>query len=103
MEPIVRVVCEGCLRSVEVPGDGTDSGASRCPHCGRVVDNPSSRVGSSEADSQSPKSPPDSQSTELGEKINWYRTWERGTLGSLGRFQLRERIGDGGFGQVFLA
>ena len=26
-----------------------------------------------------------------------------GTLGSLGRFQLRERLGDGGFGQVFLA
>jgi serine/threonine protein kinase len=33
----------------------------------------------------------------------WAETWSRGTLGSLGRFQLRERLGDGGFGQVFLA
>ena len=28
---------------------------------------------------------------------------EPGIVGSLGRFQLRERLGDGGFGQVFLA
>jgi hypothetical protein len=34
---------------------------------------------------------------------NWAGTWSRGSLGSLGRFQLRERLGDGGFGQVFLA
>ena len=31
------------------------------------------------------------------------KTWERGSLGCLGRFQLRERLGDGGFGQVFRA
>jgi serine/threonine protein kinase len=31
------------------------------------------------------------------------QTWARGSLGSLGRFQLRERLGDGGFGQVFRA
>jgi serine/threonine protein kinase len=39
----------------------------------------------------------------MAEPINWYATWQRGTLGSLSRFQLRERLGDGGFGQVYLA
>jgi hypothetical protein len=34
---------------------------------------------------------------------DWKQTWSRGSLGSLGRFQLRERLGDGGFGQVYLA
>ena len=34
---------------------------------------------------------------------DWAETWSRGSFGSLGRFQLRERLGDGGFGQVFLA
>jgi hypothetical protein len=34
---------------------------------------------------------------------DWTETWSRGSLGALGRFQLRERLGDGGFGQVFLA
>jgi serine/threonine protein kinase len=33
----------------------------------------------------------------------WTETWARGTLGTLGRFQLREIVGDGGFGQVFKA
>ena len=28
----------------------------------------------------------------------WAATWSRGSLGVLGRFQLRERLGDGGFG-----
>ncbi|HZW31821.1 MAG TPA: bifunctional serine/threonine protein kinase/MFS transporter [Isosphaeraceae bacterium] len=40
---------------------------------------------------------------EVHESIDWFRAWSRGNLGSLGRFQLRERVGDGGFGQVFLA
>ena len=40
---------------------------------------------------------------DIGETSDWVKTWERGSLGSLGRFQLRERLGDGGFGQVFRA
>ena len=51
----------------------------------------------------SPRVPSDSPITEVCETIDWFGAWERGTLGSLGRFQLRERLGDGGFGQVFLA
>src|SRR5262249_29223126 len=41
--------------------------------------------------------------TEIRETIDWVKTWAQGTLGSLGRFQLRERLGDGGFGQVYRA
>jgi serine/threonine protein kinase len=39
----------------------------------------------------------------VGEASDWVTTWTRGSLGSLGRFQLRERLGDGGFGEVFRA
>jgi serine/threonine protein kinase len=46
---------------------------------------------------------PPSLATEIGGPIDWVQTWARGSLGSLGRFQLRERLGDGGFGQVFRA
>ncbi len=46
-------------------------------------------------------SPP--AAADLGQTIDWVKTWERGSLGRLGRFQLRERLGDGGFGQVFRA
>ena len=103
MGPMVRVVCEGCLRSVEIPTEGTDSAESRCPYCGRALDNPSSRSRSSGADPEAPKSANESPSTEVHETIDWFHAWARGNLGSLGRFQVRERVGDGGFGQVFLA
>jgi serine/threonine protein kinase len=46
---------------------------------------------------------PETPSTEIHETIDWFQAWARGNLGRLGRFQVRERLGDGGFGQVFLA
>jgi serine/threonine protein kinase len=33
----------------------------------------------------------------------WIERWTRGSLGTLGRFQLREMLGDGGFGEVYQA
>jgi hypothetical protein len=42
-------------------------------------------------------------SNDIPETTDWVKTWTRGSLGSVGRFQLRERLGDGGFGQVFRA
>ncbi len=47
--------------------------------------------------------PPTTATTKVAETIDWVKTWEQGSLGCLGRFQLRERLGDGGFGQVFRA
>jgi serine/threonine protein kinase len=41
--------------------------------------------------------------TRIGETVDWAKNWARGSLGSLARFQLRERLGDGGFGEVFRA
>ncbi len=103
MGATVRVVCDGCLRSVELAMEGPDSAESRCPYCGRLVESRTSRIGPSESETEDTPGPPESQLTEAAEPINWFTTWERGTLGSLSRFQLRERLGDGGFGQVFLA
>ena len=104
MEPTVRIVCEGCLRSVEIATEETNSEESRCPYCGhsdRQPDEPDRAERVRNGKLRRVRS--DSQPTEVCETIDWFSTWERGTLGSLGRFQLRERLGDGGFGQVFLA
>ena len=103
MEPTVRIVCEGCLRSVEIATDETNSVGSRCPYCGHLICSETSHIGPNESGTAIPRSPLDSQPSEACETIDWFSAWERGTLGSLGRFQLRERLGDGGFGQVFLA
>ena len=77
--------------------------ASRCPFCGGLIDSHSSQIQSPSEDGEASTvtSPP--ALTDVGQTIDWVKTWERGSLGSLGRFQLRERLGDGGFGQVFRA
>jgi hypothetical protein len=103
MEPAVRVVCEGCLRSVDIATDESGSGESRCPYCGHLISGQTSRIVPEDTGPSSPLGRPDSQPTLVSETIDWFNAWERGTLGSLGRFQIRERLGDGGFGQVFLA
>ncbi len=103
MEPTIRIVCEGCLRSVELPAADAGSDESRCPFCGHPVSSPSSMHGMNDDRLESHRVPLNSPITEACETIDWFGAWERGTIGSLGRFQLRERLGDGGFGQVFLA
>ncbi len=103
MNSPIRVVCEGCLRSVEIGSDSRTSDEFPCPHCGRTVDNRLSPVAPSEAKTHVPHRPGSSETTDSPETIDWTAAWTRGTLGALGRFQLRERLGDGGFGQVYLA
>jgi serine/threonine protein kinase len=51
----------------------------------------------------SPADLPGRLPVRTGTRVEWVNNWARGSLGTLGRFQLRERMGDGGFGEVFRA
>jgi hypothetical protein len=103
MNPSVRVVCGGCLRSVELSSGATGLAVGQCPHCGGPVDSKSSQIEPSGGDAPEQVGSPVEPSAVVPETTDWVKTWTRGSLGSLGRFQLRERLGDGGFGQVFRA
>jgi hypothetical protein len=91
------------LRSVELASQPAGEANNRCPHCGGLIDSQAdgSALPTKAAD------PPDGLLEAVAHPADssedWTENWSRGSLGSLGRFQLRERLGDGGFGQVFLA
>lgn len=102
MGPPVRVVCRGCLRSVEFDRVEGAQAIGDCPYCGQPVD--SRLAGSDRVDeSNSFFDSRDSTLDDSGGATDWAAAWSRGSLGRLGRFQLRERLGDGGFGEVYLA
>lgn len=103
MKSPIRVVCEGCLRSVELDLDSMSAAEAACPFCNRRFDTQSGDRPTIEADTRVPPAAGGSHPADTAESINWAEAWNRGTLGVLGRFQLRERLGDGGFGQVYLA
>jgi serine/threonine protein kinase len=91
------------LRSVEVSPDDQEGASNVCPFCGGPID---SRVDTIQPQTEVTKIPEEmlqARAREADTSSDWTGTWSRGSLGSLGRFQLRERLGDGGFGQVFLA
>ncbi len=109
MNPSARVVCSGCLRSVELTGGLEDRASGECPHCGSLVQADSSghdlscRSDSADGEMGTADGSPNNLVTRISETVDWAKNWARGSLGSLGRFQLRERLGDGGFGEVFRA
>ena len=109
MNSSARVVCSGCLRSVELGGGSEERASSECPHCGSLIQTDSSQLDSpspsdsAEGELVTPTGSPGSLVTRISEAANWAKNWARGSLGSLGRFQLRERLGDGGFGEVYRA
>jgi serine/threonine protein kinase len=103
MNSPMRVVCSGCLRSIEVGSENGPVEENACPFCGYRIDSGASETASSEAQTHVPSRPRESETTDGHPTIDWADAWTRGTLGSLGRFQLRERLGEGGFGQVYLA
>ncbi len=98
MKPPLRMVCRHCLQSVDLSEDEARYLPTACPFCGETIDSQSNdgETVSSDRTDALPEPPP-------GKTTPWVETWSKGTLGTLGRFQLRERLGDGGFGQVYLA
>ncbi len=100
MNASVRLVCGACLRSVERSPSDASAPVGDCPYCGLPLNSgPEGAVedGGSGSTDLTPPAPARGDTTE------WTETWSRGSLGVMGRFQLRERLGDGGFGQVYLA
>jgi eukaryotic-like serine/threonine-protein kinase len=103
MNPSVRMVCGDCLRSVERSANQVGSITNLCPFCGGPIESRASRIEPPGTDLDEKKTDTCAEPKEQGESINWARTWDLGSLGTLGRFQFRERLGEGGFGEVYLA
>jgi len=98
MQPPVRMVCGDCLRSVELLADDSGRLPTLCPACGGTMD---SRLGELETPTSNFALPP-GPAGGPGEP-RWSETWSKGSLGTVGRFLLRELLGDGGFGRVYQA
>lgn len=100
MKPSVRVVCDGCLQSVELAPDGAGRWPSLCPICGGTIDSQFSDLSTPRTRLETPSPVP-----EMPEEgtTDWTEVWRKGTLGTFHRFQIREELGSGGFGRVFKA
>ena len=103
MRAPVRMVCGVCLRSVQVSPGLADETSNLCPYCGRDIDSRQDDIETQTGMPQGLDGMLEAEPSAPDSSLGWTETWSRGSLGSLGRFQLRERLGDGGFGQVFLA
>jgi eukaryotic-like serine/threonine-protein kinase len=93
------MVCGDCLQSVELSEDKARNLPAVCPFCGGTIDSLLSDVETATCyhPHALPAEPPPGKTTP------WVETWSKGTLGMIGRFQLRELLGVGGFGQVYQA
>jgi hypothetical protein len=94
----IRVVCANCLASVETSDGGDGPGSAYCPSCFCPIENGSPRGDITAEVSSSPESwgSPDAPTPCV-------RTIGKPTDGRVGRFQLGDWIGGGGYGDVYLA
>ncbi|WZO96899.1 serine/threonine-protein kinase [Isosphaeraceae bacterium EP7] len=99
MMPTLNRLCLGCLKEIET-FEGDDLGTPpRCPECHEILGEHA--VMTSEFDSRS--SGTVQIPSDAAEGSGWLKTWADGSLGQVGRYQLRDLLGDGGYGQVYLA
>ena len=100
MKPPVSLFCGHCLRSVEISSDDGGPLPRICPSCGGTIDRSASDLDSPGSNFTVPLS---NDSSDATAERPWLTTWSEGSLGHMGRFQLRELVGDGGFGKVYKA
>jgi eukaryotic-like serine/threonine-protein kinase len=96
--PILRLVCSECLRSVEMTADGLSRPPVACPYCGGPFESqpdelelPSGLTGRLGLEPLASEPTPQTETVDHNGKV------------TVGRFQIRETLGGGGFGQVHRA
>lgn len=94
---MIRLVCSECLRSIEMTGDSRTRPPDACPYCGGSFDSDAEELPSAglnlgpliSVDLSRDRAPSASETVESPNSID--------------RFQIRETLGGGGFGQVHRA
>lgn len=103
----VRIVCRGCLQSLDLGPDLYGRTPTVCPSCGKTVDSALDERETPTSGFLPPGPTADLSSMGSGAVTNGElpigQTWEQGSLGKIDRFLLRDVLGDGGFGRVYKA